>query len=94
MSKPPLDRIISVLIDALIKLHGENSALKTILICCPDARTRETWQAEVEKILSDPKSKTRSRAASATIYAEIAALTDEKELPELLSEIPERWKLN
>jgi hypothetical protein len=81
-------------VDALIKLHAENSALKTVLICCPDSHTCETWQEVVEKILNDPKSKTRSRAASATIYAEIAALTDEKDLPALLSEIPKRWKPN
>jgi hypothetical protein len=94
MSKPPLDRIVSALVDALIKLHGENSALKTVLICCPDAYTREAWQAEVEKILNDPKSKARSHDASATIYAALSALTDERELPELLPRIMEKWKLN
>lgn len=88
MSKPTLKQIISILVDALIEQHGESAALKTILTGCPDAYTRNTWQEDVKKLLSDPKSKIASRAASEKIYARIEALTDEKELTELLSRIP------
>ncbi|MGO9275659.1 MAG: hypothetical protein ACLQOO_36375 [Terriglobia bacterium] len=94
MGKPTLKQFLFDLVTGFESLYCENIAMKVVLTGCPDAYTRQTWQRDVQKLVSDPKSKTVSRAVFAPIYAGIDAIASEAEAIELLAKLPVTGKVN
>jgi hypothetical protein len=72
----------------------ENMAMKTILKECPDASTRDSWQANVQRIVSDPELMKVAHALFVPIYDQIEAMSDEESVLELLSKLPATGKAN
>jgi hypothetical protein len=72
----------------------ENLILKTILMGCPDAHTRDTWQQDVQTFLKDPQTIKAAHVAFVPLYAQIDAADDEAAVIELLSKLPITSKVN
>lgn len=88
MSKPTLKEFVLELVRALEVKSRENAAMRTILAGCPDALTKQTWQADLEKIVNDPKLSASFHEEFRNIYASIIVATDDSDLIKLLSKIP------
>jgi hypothetical protein len=76
------------------RLFCENLAMKTILMTCPDAHTKEYWQRDVERLLADADLMNRARKQFEPVYEKMSELTDESAVLQLLARIPIGGKAN
>ncbi len=95
MSKTPtVKQMLFNLLTHHERLQFEHWALQSILINCPDAYTRRTWKADLERLWNDAQLRKSAHEKFVPLYTKIDEVNDEAAVIELLSKIPLTGKVN
>jgi hypothetical protein len=94
VERPTIKQMLFNLLTHCENFYFDNQALRGILMTCPDAYTKRTWKADLERFRNDAELRKAVHAKFEPLYEQIAEARDETELLQLLAKIPTTGTIN